>query len=138
MAESFGSGFVFTGKQGKKKNRISLEEFASMPEGSVLHTVKLAEEGLSLPDLSVGIMLGVNSSKTKQIQTLGRVVRVAKDKVAEFFTLVIADTVETEWMSKSRSSDNFEIIDVENLYKLLKGEPYEEYHKKIKQFKFRF
>lgn len=44
MAESFSSGFVYTGKEGKKKNRITLEEFSSLPKGQ-LHTVKLAEEG---------------------------------------------------------------------------------------------
>lgn len=137
MAESFSTGFVYTGKTGKKKNRITLEEFSSLETG-VLNTVKLAEEGMNLPDLSVGIMLGVNSSKTKAVQTLGRVVRLSKNKTAEFFTLVINDTVETEWMKKSRIDDNFTIIDADNLIKLLKGEPWEPYKKKIKNFTFRF
>ena len=137
MAESFSSGFVYTGKEGKKKNRMTLEEFSLLPEGQ-LHTVKLAEEGMNLPDLSVGIMLGVNSSKTKAIQTLGRVVRLSKDKTAEFFTLVINDTVETEWMKKSRIDDNFTVIDEENLIKVLKGEPYEPYKKKLQNFTYRF
>lgn len=137
MAESFSSGFVYTGKEGKKKNRMTLEEFSLLPEGQ-LHTVKLAEEGMNLPDLSVGIMLGVNSSKTKAVQTLGRVVRLSKDKTAEFFTLVINDTVETEWMKKSRIDDNFTVIDEENLIKVLKGEPYEPYKKKLQNFTYRF
>lgn len=137
VAESFSSGFVYTGKQGKKKNRMSLEEFSKLPSGQ-LHTVKLAEEGMNLPDLSVGIMLGVNSSKTKSVQTLGRVVRLSKDKNAEFFTLVINDTIETEWMKKSRVDDSFVIIDEENLMKVLKGEPYETYKRKLKNFTYRF
>lgn len=83
-------------------------------------------------------MLGVNSSKTKAVQTLGRVVRLSKDKYAEFFTIVINNTVETEWMKKSKSSDNFIIIDEENLMKVLKGEPYEPYKKKVEQFIYRF
>lgn len=137
MAESFSSGFVYTGKEGKKKNQITLEEFSLLPKGQ-LHTVKLAEEGMNLPDLSVGIMLGVNSSKTKAVQTLGRVVRLSKDKTAEFFTLVINDTVETEWMKKSRIDDNFTIIDAENLMKVLKGESWEPYKKKIQNYTYRF
>lgn len=137
MAESFSTGFVYTGKEGKKKNRMTLEEFANLPEGC-LHSVKLAEEGMNLPDLSVGIMLGVNSSKTKAIQTLGRVIRLSKDKTAEFFTLVINNTVETEWMRKSRIDNNFTIINSENLMKVLKGEPFEPYKKKIQQFTYRF
>ena len=137
MAESFTTGFVYTGKEGKKKNRMTLEEFANLPEGC-LHSVKLAEEGMNLPDLSVGIMLGVNSSKTKAIQTLGRVIRLSKDKTAEFFTLVINNTVETEWMRKSRIDNNFTIINSENLMKVLKGEPFEPYKKKVQQFTYRF
>lgn len=137
MAESFSTGLVYTGKNSKKKNRTSLEDFAKLPSGCI-HSCKLAEEGLNLPDLSVGIMLGVNSSKTKAVQTLGRVVRLSKDKTAEFFTIVINHTIETEWLKKSRSSDNFIIIDEENLMKVLKGEPFEPYKKKVEQFVYRF
>lgn len=137
IAESFSTGYVYTGKQGKKKNRMTLEEFSMLDEG-VLNTVKLAEEGMNLPDLSVGIMLGVNSSKTKAVQTLGRVIRLSKDKTAEFFTLVINDTIETEWMKKSRIDNNFTIIDVENLMKMLKGESWEPYKKKVQNYTYRF
>lgn len=93
---------------------------------------------LNLPDLSVGIMLGVNSSKTKAVQTLGRVVRLNKGKTAEFFTIVIKDTVETEWMRKSRTSDNFTIIDEEGLDHVLAGEPFEPYKRKLQKLNFRF
>lgn len=137
MAESFSEGMVYIGKDSKKKNRISLEEFSKMPSGC-LHTVKLAEEGVNLPDLSVGIMLGVNSSKTKAVQTLGRIIRLSKDKTAEFFTIVINNTIETEWMKRSKTDDNFILIDEENLMKILKGEPYEPYKKKVEQFVYRF
>lgn len=93
---------------------------------------------MNLPDLSVGIMLGVNSSKTKAVQTLGRVVRLSKDKTAEFFTIVINNSVETEWMKKSRIDDNFTIIDETNLMKYLKGEDWEPYKKKVQNFTYRF
>jgi superfamily II DNA or RNA helicase len=137
MAEAIGTGYIYTGREGKAKNRLTLEEFAKLPSG-VLNSCKLAEEGLNLPDLSVGIMLGVNSSKTKSIQTLGRVIRLSKDKHAEFFTIIIADTVESEWMKKSRSDNNFTIIDEENLLKVLKGEPFEPYKQKLQNFTYRF
>lgn len=69
MAESFKNGYVYTGKEGKKKNRITLEEFSKMPNGC-LHSCKMAIEGLNVPDLAVGIMLGIDSSKTKATQSL--------------------------------------------------------------------
>ena len=44
MAESYGSGYVYTGKDGKKKNRITIEEFSGLSSGQ-LHSCKMAIEG---------------------------------------------------------------------------------------------
>lgn len=138
MAESFKNGYVYTGKEGKKKNRITLEEFSKMPSGC-LHSCKMAIEGLNVPDLTVGIMLGIDSSKTKAIQSLGRICRLSKGKLgAEFFTLVINNTVETKWMQNAKADSKIEIIDVANLYKVLRGEPYELYNRKLNNYTFRF
>lgn len=138
MAESFKNGYVYTGKEGKKKNRITLEEFSKMPSGC-LHSCKMAVEGLNVSDLAVGIMLGIDSSKTKAIQALGRVARTCKGKLgAEFFTLVINNTVETKWMQNAKADSKIEIIDVANLYKVLRGEPYELYNRKLNNYTFRF
>lgn len=138
VADSIGIGWVYTGKEGKKKNRITLEEFSSHQSG-VLNTCKLAEAGMDIAGLSVGIMLGVNSSTTKATQTRGRVIRKESNKIAEYFTLVINDTVELKWWEKSHEHNSDIIkIDVENLRKVLKGEPYETYKKKITNFTFRY
>ena len=93
---------------------------------------------LDVPDLSVGIQTGIDSSKTKACQSLGRVVRLQKNKTAEFFTLVINDTIETKWMQNAKADSNIILIDVDNLMHVLKGEPYETYKKKITNFTFRF
>lgn len=138
MAESFKNGYVYTGKEGKKKNRITLEEFSKLSSG-YLHSCKMAIEGLNVPDLTVGIMLGIDSSKTKALQSLGRICRLSKGKLgAEFFTLVINNTVETKWMQNAKADSKIEIIDVANLYKVLRGEPYELYNRKLNNYTFRF
>jgi len=138
MAEAIGEGYVYTVKEGKKKNRMTLEEFSTMPSG-VLNTCKLAEAGMDIPGLSVGIMLGVNSSKTKAQQTRGRVIRKEGNKTAEFFTLVINDTIESKWWQNSHKDDtNIIKIDSENLIKVLNGEPYDTYTKKLKNYTYRF
>ena len=138
MAEAIGVGYVYTGKEGKKKNRITLEEFSTMSSG-VLNTCKLAEAGMDIPGLSVGIMLGVNSSETKAQQTRGRIIRKEGDKTAEYFTLVINDTIESKWWQNSHKNDsNIIKIDSENLIKVLNGEPYETYTKKLKNYSYRF
>ena len=138
LAESFSTGYVYTGKESKKKNRITLEEFTSKESG-VLHTCKLAEAGMDIPGLSVGIMLGVNSSETKAQQTRGRVIRKEGSKQAEYFTLVINDTIEVKWWENAHKKDtNIVKIDVENLMKVLRGEPYETYKRKLQNFTYRF
>lgn len=138
IAESFSTGYVYTGKESKKKNRITLEEFTSKQSG-VLHTCKLAEAGMDIPGLSVGIMLGVNSSETKAQQTRGRVIRKEGSKQAEYFTLVINDTIEVKWWENAHKKDtNIIKIDVENLMKVLRGEPYETYKRKLQNFTYRF
>lgn len=137
MAESIGIGFVYTGKDSKKKNRITLDEFIALDKG-VINTCKLANEGFDCPGLSVGIVTGVNSSSTTSIQRTGRVIRKEGTKYAEMFTLVIEDSVECEWFKKSHSKSSYITIDVDNLIKLLKGEDWEPYKKKLQNFTYRF
>ena len=98
MAEAIGVGYVYTGKEGKKKNRITIDEFKQLDKG-VINSCKLAIEGFDCPGLSVGIVMGVDSSATKAIQSTGRVVRKEGSKYAEMFTLVMENTVEQEWLT---------------------------------------
>ena len=105
----------------------------------VFNTCKLSESGMDIPGLSVGIMLGVNSSETKAQQTRGRIIRKEGDKTAEYFTLVINDTIESKWWQNSHKNDlNIIKIDSENLIRVLNGEPYETYTKKLKNYSYRF
>ena len=98
MAESIGmGGKVFSGKDSKKKGRMTIEEFSTEKTG-ILHTIKKADEGLDVPGLSVAIILGLDSSKIRKTQRIGRVARKEGDKKAEIFTLVLDQTVETEWL----------------------------------------
>ena len=137
MAEAIKTGYVYTGKDGKKKNRITIEEFEKLDKG-VINSCKLAIEGFDCPGLSVGIVLGVDSSATKAIQSTGRVVRKEGAKYSEMFTLVVENTVEEEWFRKSHPNGGYVTIDVENLIKMLKGEPWETYKKKIQNYTYRF
>ena len=137
MAEAIGIGYVYTGKEGKAKNRITIDEFIKLDKG-VINSCKLAIEGFDCPGLSVGIVLGVDSSATKAIQSTGRVVRKEGTKYSEMFTLVIENTVEEEWFRKSHPKGDYVTIDVENLIKMLKGESWDTYKKKIQNYTYRF
>lgn len=138
MAESIGmGGKVFSGKDSKKKGRTTIEEFNKESSG-VLHTIKKADEGLDVPGLSVAIILGMDSSKIRKTQRIGRVARKEGDKEAEIFTLVIDQTVENEWYKKSNSSTNVITIDEEGLNDVLAGKEPKPYARKIKDFTFRY
>lgn len=137
MAEAIGIGYVYTGKEGKKKNRITIEDFKQLDKG-VINSCKLAIEGFDCPGLSVGIVMGVDSSATKAIQSTGRVVRKEGSKYAEMFTLVMENTVEQEWFKKSHPKGDYITLDVDNLIKMLKGEEWSPYKKKIQNYTYRF
>lgn len=111
MAESIGIGFVYTGKDSKKKNRLTMKEFASMPSG-VLNSVAKLNEGLDCPGLSVAIIIGTDSSKIKAVQRTGRVIRKEDDKFAEIFNITIADSVECEWFTFNKFTVLFDTIKI--------------------------
>ena len=137
MAEQVGEGYVYTGKEGKKKNRITVEEFSKLDKG-VINSCQLANEGFDCAGLSVGIVMGLDSSPIKSTQRTGRVVRKEGSKYSEMFTLVLDGTVECEWYRKSHPDGKYVTVDVENLMKILRGEPYETYKKKIQNLTYRF
>lgn len=138
MAESIGmGGLVYTGKISKKKGRTTIEEFSSQPVG-ILHTVKKCDAGLDVPGLSVGIILGTDSSEIKAVQRLGRVCRFEDGKQAEIFYIVINNTVESDWVQRSHKKQPFTLIDEEGLNDVLEGKEPRPYTRNLKNFTFRF
>lgn len=99
-AEKIKYGYTLHSGKTKKKNRLTLEEFSSLPVG-VLNTNKAADLGLDVPNLSVAIILSGTSASIQKNQRLGRILRKEGDKVSEVFSLIIAGTMEENWYSNS-------------------------------------
>lgn len=137
MAESIGYGLVYTGKDSKKKGRITLEEFNLCDSGVINSCAKL-NEGADIRGLSVAIILGLDSSETKSVQRRGRAIRKEGDKVAEIFNIVIDQTIETKWFANSHKNSAFVTIDEEGLNDVLLGKEPKPYRRKIKDFTFRY
>lgn len=137
MAESIGIGKVYTGKDSKKKGRTTIEDFNKETVG-VLNTVKKADEGMNIVGLSVGIVIGTDSGKTKARQRLGRVIRAEANKKAEMFYIVINNTKEVSWFMNSHEGQPFITIDEEELDSVLAGNEPKPYKKKIQQQMFRY
>jgi superfamily II DNA or RNA helicase len=122
FCKEYGFGYLLNSKQTDKENEQALQEFANCQTG-VLQTSKMANEGLDVPGLSVGIVTGFNSSPTTAIQTLGRCIRAEEGKVAEFFILVLRNTVENQWFKKAQEKQEFIEIDESELQTVLDNEP---------------
>jgi superfamily II DNA or RNA helicase len=65
-----------------------------------LSTVKALNEGFNVPDCSLAIIAGSNSTKRTFIQQLGRVVRMQPDKKAVIVNLYSPETQDEVWMRK--------------------------------------
>lgn len=137
MAESIKRGSVYTGKTSKKKGRTTIEEFNSKETG-ILCTCFKADEGMDIKGLSVGIVLGTNSSEIKATQRIGRICRFEEGKQAEMFYLIINNSVESEWFRKANAKQQYITIDEEGLNDVLAGKELKPYTRKIKDFQFRF
>lgn len=67
QAELIGGGYVVHSGKTKKKNRITMDEFAKLPLG-VIHTAKSLDEGADVPGLNLAIILCNTSSQTQKTQ----------------------------------------------------------------------
>ena len=124
MAEKIKYGKVYSGKDTIKSGRIKLQDFIDM-EGGVLNTIAKVKEGLNIPDLSVAVNLGINSSYASATQKRGRVIRTnGTEKIAEIFYLVIDNTVELKWFQNSIGNSDYITIDESELINVLENKPY--------------
>jgi superfamily II DNA or RNA helicase len=96
MAEQVKYGFVLHSKQTKKKRSLTMEEFSKLDTG-VINSSRALIEGVDCPGLSLGIIGGLDSSKTTKTQTVGRIIRFEEGKEAELFVLCIHGTKEDAW-----------------------------------------
>lgn len=138
MAESIGmGGRVYSGRDSKKKGRVTMEEF-ERGDFQIIHSVAKLNEGADIPGLSVAIILGLDSSETKAVQRKGRVIRKEGNKIAEVFNIVIDNSIETKWFTNSHKTSTYTVIDEAGLNDVLEGKEPRPYVKKIKDFTFRF
>ena len=93
-------------------------------KSGVLNSSKALDIGVDIPDVNLGIILGINSSKTLSIQRLGRLIRFVPNKEAELFVLVLNNTVETTWFNKSNGVSSYITLDEEGLKNMLEDKEY--------------
>lgn len=139
MAEKVGYGYVLHSKQTKKKRSSTMEEFSKLKSG-VINSSKALVEGVDCPGLNLGIIGGLDSSKTTKTQSIGRIIRFEEGKEAELFVLCLAGTQEDKWFRNSNTTE-YTTINEEQLKSLLMGQSYQSQKNKSElksDFIFRF
>lgn len=119
-AEKIGIGYTLHSGNTKKKRKLTKDEFDKLENG-VLNTSKALDCGADIPGLNLGIILCNSSSSIQKKQRLGRIIRFAKDKKAELFTLVLKGTSEEQWFNKSAKEMDYTTITEEQLELVLNG-----------------
>jgi len=123
VASKIKYGEVLHSKQSKNTRVDVLDTFIEAKSG-VLNSSKALDIGVDIPDVNLGIILGINSSKTLSIQRLGRLIRFVPNKEAELFVLVLNNTVETTWFNKSNGVSSYITLDEEGLKNMLEDKEY--------------
>ena len=94
---------VITHKTKTAERKAFLDKFR---DGTypVIVTSKVLNEGVDVPEASVGIVVSGSGSTREHVQRLGRILRSAKGKQAELFELVSSGTGEVYTSERRRST----------------------------------
>lgn len=102
---------TFHSKLTKKNQEYVIKRFKDKrTKVRFLSSVKALNEGFNVPDCSLGIIAGSNSTKRTFIQQLGRVVRFQPDKEAIVVNLYTPGTQEEKWMNKRLDGIDINLI----------------------------
>lgn len=109
IAKNVGA-FLLTGDMDREKRENILNRFKHMRSG-VLVVTTVGDEGLDIPDASVGVLVAGTGSKRQFIQRLGRLLRPKEGKEAVLYEIVVRGTSEEVQSRKRKSLD----LDVDEL-----------------------
>ncbi|MEO3992738.1 MAG: DEAD/DEAH box helicase family protein [Desulfurococcaceae archaeon TW002] len=101
IAEELGA-YLLTGEMEETKRKSILDQFRRAERG-VLVVTTVGDEGLDIPDASVGILVAGTGSRRQFIQRLGRLLRPKPGKEAVLYEIVIKGSSE-EFQAKKRKT----------------------------------
>ena len=94
-----------THKTPREERREILTNFGN-GKYKVIVTSQVLDEGVDVPDASVGIVLGGTGSKREFIQRLGRLLRKKEGKLAKLVEIISKSTVEVDISRRRRLNNN--------------------------------
>jgi len=100
------NAYLLTGELDEARRRSILEQFKNAKSG-VLVVTTVGDEGIDIPDASVGIFVAGTGSRRQFIQRLGRLLRPQPGKEAVLYEVVVKGTSE-ELQSRRRKTLSLE------------------------------
>ncbi len=105
-------GYLLTGNTSDEERKRILEEFRTKKSGALVVTT-VGDEGLDIPDASVGILVAGTGSRRQFIQRLGRLLRPGPGKEAVLYEIVARGTSEEVQARKRKRIKLDELAGVE-------------------------
>ena len=106
---------TFHSKMKKKEREIALKSFGDgRTKKRVISSVKALNQGLNVPDCSLGICAAGSSKALDNIQRTGRTLRLLEGKVAIYINLYVRGTQEVKWVRK-RTKDEYNAKWIEDI-----------------------
>ena len=104
---SFTKQSILSAKVSKKNVKQIIDDFSNPDEKNcILHTMKMADEGMDIPNLNVGIINGGSSSEREHIQRRGRLLRVGNNlKKSILINIYFKDTVEEDHLTNRLTNE---------------------------------
>ena len=99
VAEAIGAESYHSGKTAKQREKL-LDRFKS-GETKVLCSTKALNQGMDVPDVGIGIIVGLESKSLPMIQRLGRIIRKDGDKIGKIFIFYVKDSQEEVWLEEA-------------------------------------
>ena len=85
-----------SGKTTKQREKL-LDKFRSGEE-RVICSTKALNQGMDIPDVGIGIIVGLESKALPMIQRLGRIIRKDGDKIGKIYIFYVKHSQEEKWM----------------------------------------
>ena len=108
LADSITGSVIYHSKKTKKVREAALKAFKN-GEAKVLCSTKALNQGLDIPNASIGLICGLTSKALTMIQRVGRLVRIDPDdpkKVGSIVILYVKDSQEEKWLINSLKTTN--------------------------------
>ena len=100
ISEGIEGSVIYHSKKTKKQRELALQQFKD-GESHVLCSTKALNQGLDIPDASIGLVCGLTSKALTMIQRVGRLVRIDPndpDKSGRVVVLYVKDSQEEKWL----------------------------------------